>query len=134
MIFDVEINSAAHYPAADVPGLIVDCIAARTSVIRDRRADVKAFVVGWRLGQDRWRAEPERMRAVVAKELGVAPSEVDTVGMLLLGREENRKRFTGNGPTSLATVGQSYASFFGRMGMLRNRFRIEALLDSTFLP
>ena len=22
MIFDVEINSAAHYPAADVPGLI----------------------------------------------------------------------------------------------------------------
>jgi len=23
MIYDVEINSAAHYPAADVPGLIV---------------------------------------------------------------------------------------------------------------
>ncbi len=78
------------------PGLIVDVLTVRRSVLDERPDDIRAFAEGWFDAIQYWREHPEEANAIMAKALKVKPAVFDKMvhGVRYSDEELNRQFFT----------------------------------------
>jgi NitT/TauT family transport system substrate-binding protein len=106
----------------------------RSNVIRDRPAQIKAFVRAWFQAQDYWKANPEASKALIAKRLKIKPETVSTDNIQLSTLKENLKAFTpGSTEESLYHTAKLYADFSIRTGGLSTAPDIQKLIDPSFV-
>lgn len=125
------------FTSAETPGLIPDLLVMRTSVLRERPDDVRAFLAAWLEAVEFTKAHPEEAIASIAKLSGMAPEEISFDGVRLYTLEDNRAAFAqnpGSDTTSIYYTTQLYVQFFVDSGLLTVRPDINQMLDPSFLP
>jgi len=130
------INNGYHvlFSSSDTPGLIVDVVAFRGSVVRERPEDIRAFVAAWTEALDWWQANPAEGNAVIADATGQKVEDISTAGAHLYTLEDNKKAFDKNQAGSLYDITQKNIDFFSSIGGLSSAPDITQLIDSSFLP
>lgn len=122
------------FTSAETPGLIPDVMAFRGSVVRDRGADVRAFIRAWFQAVDYWKTHPEEGNAIIAKEINTHNSEISLKGIKLLTFNDNLKSLTpGKTTESLYYTAELYINFFVNAGSLTQPVDLQKLVDSTLI-
>lgn len=122
------------FTSKQTPGLIPDVIVFQGNVLRDRPADIRAFVRAWFQAVDYWLAFPEEGNRIIAKALKIKPETISLDGIKLLTLSDNRQAFTpGNTTESLYHTTQLYFSFYQQIGNLGSTSEINRFLDPSFL-
>jgi len=86
----------------DHPGIIVDALIVRPSVLKEKEAAVQILVDGCAKAIEYWRAQPEEGNAIVAKHFGLSTEEVGDMvkGVRFLDKEANRDYLRQDGRCS----------------------------------
>lgn len=130
------INNGYHvlFSSSDTPGLIVDVVAFRGSVVKERPEDIRAFVAAWAEALAWWQANPAEGNAIIAEATGQKMEDISTTGAHLYSLEDNKKAFDKNQPGSLYDITQKNIDFFSSTGGLSSAPDITQLIDASFLP
>jgi NitT/TauT family transport system substrate-binding protein len=127
-------GGVALFSSAQTPGLIVDCIVARSEVVAARGPDLERFARGWFLGLERLRRDPEGSRRALAAALPVAADRLEDPGVRLLDLPENRRRFDQrDAADGIRTAAEGYVRFFGLRGGLRREPALDRMIDPRFV-
>jgi NitT/TauT family transport system substrate-binding protein len=130
----VEDGGHILFSSQQTPGLIIDTIMFRGSVLRERPEDVRAFIRACFQAIAYWEKHPEEVRMIVSQALGILPEEISLKGIKLLSIEENRRVFQRHHEHSLYHNARRYAEFYIRTGSLGRMPDIDKLIDASFLP
>jgi len=130
----VQAGGRVLYTSRETPGLIIDTLQFRASVLRERPEDVRAFLRAIVRAVEHWRAHPEEDNAIIAQALAIPLDEVQPLGLKLLSLADNRRAFDRNDPTSLYQSARAYADFYIRTASLARLPDLDALIDPAFLP
>lgn len=125
------------FTSAETPGLIPDLLVMRTSVLRDRPDDVRAFLAAWLEAVEFTKTHPEEAIASIAKLSGMAPEEISFEGVRLYTLEDNLAAFAqnpGSDTTSIYYTSHLYVESLVESGILTVRPDINQMLDPSFLP
>jgi NitT/TauT family transport system substrate-binding protein len=122
------------FSSADTPGLILDGLVVRGSVLRDRRDELRRLTVAWFQAVDWWRAHREEGARRIEARLGLTAGEALPKGLRLLEAPENRRLMQGGDKAPLCAVADSYIDFFVARGLLTRRPRGGSLFDGSLLP
>jgi len=118
--------------SADLPGLIVDTVAFRSSVIEKRPQDIQNFIKAYFEAYDFWRTSPVEANAVMAKALGIKADEFQAslAGLEFVSREDNQK-YIGHSATlgQIATVTKKGIDFYRQLGILKEPFNAADVVD-----
>lgn len=130
----VKSGARVLFTSKQTPGLIPDVIVFREQVLRDRPADIRAFVRAWFQAIEYWQSNPKEGNAIIGKVLNIPPATISLEGVKLLTLSDNQQGFTLNNSTdSLYYTAQLYVNFFVRTGGLTRPPDINQLLDPSFL-
>ncbi|MEW6286442.1 MAG: ABC transporter substrate-binding protein [Chloroflexota bacterium] len=133
----IEKGQHIIFTSAETPGLIPDLFVMRTSVLRERPDDVRAFLAAWLEAVEFTKAHPEEAIASIAKLSGMAPEEISFEGVRLYNLEDNLAAFAqnpGSDTTSIYYTTQLYVQSLVDSGILTTRPDINQMLDPSFLP
>lgn len=89
------------FDSAAIPGEVIDVLALSGPVLRDRRADVDAFVRAYALAAEWARARPAEAMAIMARREGITPEAFEAAlrqGIVLVSAAEQRHFFRSDGP------------------------------------
>jgi len=118
--------------SADLPGLIVDTVAFRRSVIENRPQDIQNFIKGYFDAYDFWRASPVEANAIMAKALGIKADEfkASLTGLEFVSREDNQK-YIGSAASQgqIAVVTKKGINFYKQSGILKETFDAADVVD-----
>ena len=127
-------GASVLYTSAQTPGLIVDCLIARDAVVARRAPELQTFINGYFAALARMRTDSVATRQLLARALDRAPDQVNSHGVRLLDREDNRQRFEDvKAATSFRHAADEYIRFFGRRGGLRTAPSLDRLLEPRFV-
>ncbi|MFM6182990.1 MAG: ABC transporter substrate-binding protein [Dolichospermum sp.] len=129
------IKSGGHklFTSGQTPGLILDLVAFRGQIIRDRPQDIRAFVQGWLEAINYWEANVEEGNAIISKALNIPIHKLSLEGVNLTNLEENQQLFHSNYPYSIYKTAKIYVDFFIRAGNVTRIPQIKSLFNSSFL-
>ncbi|MBD1884352.1 ABC transporter substrate-binding protein [Microcoleus vaginatus] len=130
-----SLKLGAHilFTSKQTPGLILDLVAFRGEVIRDRPEDIRAFVRGWLQGLSYWEANIPEGNELVSKALNIPIKTISFEGIDLTDLAENQKFFQSDSPNYIYKTAQKYADFFIRAGNVTRLPNLETLFNSSFL-
>lgn len=118
----------------EVPGLIIQCLAIRETVVAQRPTDVQRLVDGWFLQQAALRRDPEPALRRIAARLGRPEQELRIDGVRFLDRAENVRLLAGSDSTvSLARILARQQGFLGSLGLLRAPVDAARITDPRFV-
>jgi NitT/TauT family transport system substrate-binding protein len=109
------------------PGLLVDCVVTTADILRDRKADFRAFGRAWDAAVDYVGAHPDEANAIIARHLGGSLEDPAVVGDSLRGihfydGEENRAYFgTPDHPGQIYETMQRIIDVWSALG----RFKVD---------
>ncbi|WP_437908350.1 ABC transporter substrate-binding protein [Sorangium sp. So ce327] len=128
-------GAKAIFSSKETPALFADFTLFRSTVLRDRPDDVRAFIRAWFQAVEFWKAHPLEGNEIIAKALKIPASDISTDGYELFSLEEVRRRFApNNDPTSLAPLVNKHIDFLVQDGQLGRRPDLDSIFDSSFLP
>lgn len=107
----------------DKPGLIVDTVAFRTSVLEERPQDVAGFLKGYFEAYDYWTAHPDESNGIMAEALGIDEAEFTTslAGLEFASRERNEAYIgTADKLGQIGDVTQRGIDFYAGLGILKD--------------
>ncbi|MEG4213800.1 ABC transporter substrate-binding protein [Microcoleus sp. Pol14C6] len=130
-----SLKLGAHilFTSKQTPGLILDLVAFRGEVIRDRPEDIRAFVRGWLQGLSYWEANISEGNELVSKALNIPLKAISFEGIDLTDLAENQKFFQSDSPNYIFKTAKKYADFFIRAGNVTRLPNLETLFNSSFL-
>ncbi len=129
----LKLGAHILFTSKQTPGLILDLVAFRGEVIRDRPEDIRAFVRGWLQGLSYWEANIPEGNAIVSKALNIPIKAISFEGIDLTDFAENQKFFQSDSPNYIYKTAQKYADFFIRAGNVTRLPNLETLFNSSFL-
>jgi len=115
------------------PGLILDAIAFRGEVIRDRPEDIRAFVRGWLQALSYWETNIPEGNEIASKALNIPSNTISFEGIDLTDFAENKKIFQSDSPNYIYKTAKKYADFFIRTGNVTRLPNLESLFNSSLL-
>ncbi|MBU1003124.1 MAG: ABC transporter substrate-binding protein [Proteobacteria bacterium] len=122
------------FTTADTPGMVPDVIVFQGAVVKERRADVQAFVDAWFEAQEYWLAHRQEGDAIIAKATGQRPEDISLEGCRILSRRDNQKAFISEAaPSSLFDTGAKQIAFFISIGDASMAPDLNAVLDPSFV-
>lgn len=122
------------FSSADTPGLIVDMIAFRRTVIEERPEDVRAFVDAWFEAVQYWEEHPEESNALIAKATGQPVESISLEGVKLFDRADNLNAFKpGTDTTSIYFTARKALKYLVDSGFVAEPADINDVLDDSFL-
>ncbi|MGX5723252.1 ABC transporter substrate-binding protein [Shinella zoogloeoides] len=117
---------------ADKPGLIVDTVAFRSDVIKERPDDIKNFIKAYFEAYDYWKSSPDEANAVMAKALGIGADEFNAslAGLEFVSREKNRD-YIGSAAKAgqVVDVTERGIAFYKQAGLLKDDFAASGVVD-----
>jgi NitT/TauT family transport system substrate-binding protein len=128
-------GARAIFSSKDTPGLFADFMIFRGTVLRERPADVRAFIRAWFQAVEYWQANPKEGNEIIAKALKIPLDDINTKGYEFFSLAYVRKNFApGNDPTALAPLVNKHVEFLVQDGQLGRRPDVNKMFDSSFLP
>jgi NitT/TauT family transport system substrate-binding protein len=123
------------YKASDQLGLITDGLGVNTQVVKDRPADLKAFIAAWFETLAWWQANPEEGNQIIAKITGLPVDQVSAAGMKLTGLNENKAAFQqGNNTSSVYFTAGLFRDFYVEDGIVTKAPDVNTMIDPSLLP
>ncbi|MEP6519415.1 ABC transporter substrate-binding protein [Microcoleus vaginatus] len=129
----LKLGADILFTSKQTPGLILDLIAFRGEVIRDRPEDIRAFVRGWLQGLSYWEANIPEGNELVSKALNIPIDTISFEGIDLTDFAENQKFFQSHSPNYISKTAKKYADFFIRAGNVTRLPNLKTLFNSSFL-
>ncbi|MEG4812372.1 ABC transporter substrate-binding protein [Microcoleus sp. F8-D3] len=129
----LQLGAKILFTSKQTPGLILDVVAFRGEVIRDRPEDIRAFVRGWLQGLSYWEANVPEGNAIASKALNIPSKTISFEGIDLTDLAENQKYFQSDSPKYIYKTATKYADFFIRTGNVTRIPNLETLFNSSFL-
>lgn len=129
----LKLGAHILFTSKQTPGLILDLVAFRGEVIRDRPEDIRAFVRGWLQGLSYWEANIPEGNAIVSKALNIPSNTISFEGIDLTDLAENQNFFQSDSPNYIYKSANKYAYFFIRAGNVTRLPNLETLFNSSFL-
>ncbi|MEG4249298.1 ABC transporter substrate-binding protein [Microcoleus sp. Pol10D4] len=129
----LKLGAHILFTSKQTPGLIVDLIAFRGEVIRDRPEDIRAFVRGWLQGLSYWEANIPEGNQIASKAFNIPSKTISFDGINLTDFAENQKFFQSDSPNYIYKTAKKYADFFIRAGNVTRLPNLENLFNSSFL-
>ncbi len=129
----LKLGAHILFTSKQTPGLILDLIAFRGEVIRDRPEDIRAFVRGWLQALSYWEANIPEGNAIASKGLNIPIKTISFEGIDLTDFAENQKFFQSDSPNYIYKTATKYADFFIRAGNVTRLPNLETLFNSSFL-
>jgi NitT/TauT family transport system substrate-binding protein len=129
----LKVGAKILFTSKQTPGLILDVVAFRGEVIRDRPEDIRAFVRGWFQALSYWEANISEGNAIASKALNIPSQKMSFEGIDLTDFAENQKYFQSESPNSIYTTANKYADFFIRAGNVTRLPNLKTLFNSSFL-
>ncbi|MEG4057581.1 ABC transporter substrate-binding protein [Microcoleus sp. Pol7_B2] len=129
----LKLGAHILFTSKQTPGLILDLVAFRGEVIRDRPEDIRAFVRGWLQGLSYWEANIPEGNELVSKALNIPIKTISFEGIDLTDLAENQKFFQSDSPNYIYKTAKKYADFFIRTGNVTRLPNLEKLFNSSFL-
>ncbi|MEG4939642.1 ABC transporter substrate-binding protein [Microcoleus sp. F4-D5] len=129
----LKLGAHILFTSKQTPGLILDLIAFRGEVIRDRPQDIGAFVRGWLQALSYWEANIPEGNAIASKGLNIPIKTISFEGIDLTDLTENQKYFQSDSPNYIYKTAKKYADFFIRTGNVTRLPNLETLFNSSFL-
>lgn len=113
----------------DMPGLIVDALAARSDFAREHEADFKAFVDAYFEGVDFMREEPAAANEIIARNLKMSQETLEATlsDVRFFTRKDNADFFAGDDSAAQQLV-ENAGEFYKRIGVLRNTPDVQKVL------
>ncbi|AFZ09362.1 ABC-type nitrate/sulfonate/bicarbonate transport system periplasmic component-like protein [Oscillatoria nigro-viridis PCC 7112] len=129
----LKLGAHILFTSKQTPGLILDLIAFRGEVIRDRPEDIRAFVRGGLQGLSYWEANIPEGKEIVSKALNIPINTISFEGIDLTDFADNQFFFQSNSPNYIYKTAKKYADFFIRAGNVTRLPNLETLFNSSFL-
>ena len=129
----LKLGAHILFTSKQTPGLILDLLAFRGEVIRDRPEDIRAFVRGWLQALSYWEANIPEGNELVRKTLNIPSNTISFEGLDLTDFAENQKLFQSDSPNYIYKTAKRYADFFIRLGNVTRIPNLETLFNSSFL-
>lgn len=122
------------FSSHDAAGLVLDGIAVRGAVARERPEEVRAFVQAWFKAVAYWQANPTEGAAAIGRQLNIDPATISLDGIKLLTLAENQALFQpGSTSDSAYFTAQKYIDFFIASGTLTTAPDVNQMLDPQFV-
>lgn len=112
-----------------MPGLIVDALAIRSDLARERSNDLKAFVKAYYEGINFMKANPEVSNDIIARNLNMSKEALDASldDVRFFTAADNAAFFAGKESPATSLIKNS-GEFYQRIGVLRNAPDIQELV------
>lgn len=124
------------FSSAQISSLYPDLITFRSAVVKERPADVRAFLKAWFEAVEYRIAYPDETREIVAKFLGMSPDEIQADGQLhIMTQADNRMMFQrspSDASRSIYATAQISADFLIGIGTLTKQPDLNTIFDPTF--
>lgn len=124
------------FSTRDIPGEIVDVLAARPSALRDRRDDFRRVARAWFRAVEDFRAHPVEAATIMARHENIGPEEFlrALAGSHLPDRGENLKLLgTSMTPGLLSDTADRLGRFLVRQGLARHAATGSEVLSAAAL-
>jgi len=129
----LKLGAHILFTSKQTPGLILDLVAFRGEVIRDRPEDIRAFVRGWLQGLLYWEANISEGKEIVSKALNIPSNKLSFEGIDFTDFANNQQFFQSDSPNYISKTANKYADFFIRAGNVTRLPNLETLFNSSFL-
>ena len=130
----VDQGNHVIFTGVQTPGLLLDVLIARQSTLKDRPADVRAFIDAFFAAQEWWRQHQIEGSHIIAEATGQKPEDISLDGLRLYDRADNLKSFIeASAPNSLYRSLDGNLTYLLDSGTLNNRPQLSQLMDGTFL-
>jgi NitT/TauT family transport system substrate-binding protein len=124
------------FSSAQISSLYPDLITFRSAVVKERPADVRAFLKAWFEAVEYRIAYPDETREIVAKFLGMSPDEIQADAQLhIMTQADNRMMFQrspSDASRSIYETAQISADFLIGIGTLTRQPDLNTIFDPTF--
>lgn len=130
-------GAVQRFSSAQTPGLVMDVLATRHSVVERRFAELKGFTAAWFQAQQWWAERPAEGDARLARRLDRSPEWVaeSRRGIKLADLAANRRLLGAGGQApAMASTVVRYSDFFLARGTLTRPLQHERLLRADLLP
>ncbi len=122
------------FTTADMPGLIVDIVAFKGGIAKERPDDIRKFTEAWFEAIEYWKREPSIASGMIVKVTGLKPEEVTTAGCRIFNRQENLDTFKpGNSYESIFFTARKQVEFFISMGDASTAPNLDEILTSAYM-
>ncbi|MEG4047026.1 ABC transporter substrate-binding protein [Microcoleus sp. Pol17_C1] len=129
----LKLGAKILFTSKQTPGLILDLVAFRGEVIRDRPEDIRAFVRGWLQALSYWETNIPEGNEIASKVLNIPSNKISFEGIDLTDLAENQNFFQSDNPNYIYKNAKKYADFFIRAGNVTRLPNLETLFNSSFL-
>jgi NitT/TauT family transport system substrate-binding protein len=122
------------FTSADAPGVIVDTIAFRNSILKERPEDVRNFINAWFEAVEYWQANPEEGNKIVAEATGQDIKDVSFDGVKFFDRNANLATFQpGTDTSSVVFTAQMELQFLIETGVVTKPVNVNNILNASYL-
>src|SRR4028119_2215219 len=129
----LKLGANILFTSKQTPGLILDVVAFRSEVIRDRPEDIRPFVRGWLQALSYWETNIPEGNEIASKALNIPSNTISFEGINLTDFAENKNFFQSDSPNYIYKTAKKYADFFIRAGNVTRLPNLETLFNSSFL-
>lgn len=122
------------FEAQSVPGVVVDTLAVRNKVIKERRQELKSFFKAWFAAVDFWKKNPREAELLVARKLNLSVEEVRIQGFYPYDLRDNLKTMQlGSDYSSLYYVGEMVINFLFEKNYIYHKNDIAEIIDPSLI-
>ena len=122
------------FTSADAPGVIVDTIAFRNTILKERPEDVRNFINAWFEAVEYWQANPEEGNKIVAEATGQDIKDVSFDGVKFFDRNANLATFQpGTDTSSVVFTAQMELQFLVETGVVTKPVNVNNILNASYL-
>jgi len=129
----IKLGGHTLFTSQQTPGLILDLLAFRGEVIRDRPKDIQAFIQGWLQALNYWESHIQEGNEIVSKALKIPIETLSLTGVNLTDLQENKNFFQLSNPNSIYHTAKIYVDFFIKTGNVTRIPDIKTLFNSSFI-
>jgi NitT/TauT family transport system substrate-binding protein len=122
------------FTSADAPGVIVDTVAFRNSILKERPEDVRNFIDAWFEAVQYWQANPEEGNKIIAEATGQEVKDISFDGVKFFDRNANLATFqAGTDTSSIVFTAQMELQFLIETGVVTKPLNINNILNASYL-
>lgn len=127
----ISTGGEAIYSSANVPNLILDCVAVSEATLADKGEATQAFIDALSRGQAFVAAHPGEASAMIADVIDWSAEDIEATlpTITLYGAAENEAQMTGGS----ALVAKELASFFKEKDITDSEVDVTDLFDTRFV-
>jgi NitT/TauT family transport system substrate-binding protein len=127
----ISTGGKAIYSSADVPNLLLDCVAVSEATLEEKGEATQAFIDALSKGQAYVAAHPSEASAMIADVIDWTAEDIEATlpTITLYGAADNEAQMTGS---SLA-IAKELAVFFEAQGISDNEVEVTELFDTRYL-